>query len=90
MARSRIPNTKEERLTLWIGLGFMMMAIGALLIWPLDWWTALPCLLAFFLGGLFIGTAAEARANRIAAMRFTAAINASRKLRPLAPRPPLN
>lgn len=70
MARARIPNTKEERITLWIGLGFLMMAIGALLIWPLDWWIALPCLLAFFLGGLFLGTAAEARSNRINAMRF--------------------
>jgi len=90
MSRARIPNTKEERITLWLGLAFMILATGALLIWPLDWWNALPCLLAFFLGGLFIGTAAEARANRINALRFEAAFQASRKLKPLAPRPPMN
>lgn len=67
---ARIPNTREERITLWTGISLLTIGVLSPMLIGATWVAILLCVLGCFSGGLFMGTAAEARANRIAMARF--------------------
>lgn len=67
---ARIPNTREERTTAWVGVALALIGIAIAIFVKAFWLSVTVTLISVFLGGVFLGTAAEARSNRINAMRF--------------------
>ena len=67
----RLPTTSEERTTFWLGVLFMACGFAASFIFEFPFWGTLIALLATFLGGVFVGTAAEAYSARKEAGKFS-------------------
>ena len=67
---ARIPNTREERITAWTGLALFLIGVAVAVFIEAFWLSITVSIIGTFGGGLFIGTAAESRSNRINAMRF--------------------